>query len=100
MSDPNNRTGKQSERSSVTDSFLLGQPIKETPYLDKMAEEGMLFTDFYSAAPICSPARAALMTGRLPIRNGFYTDNDHAKNAYTPQVITSCFMISMDQIKH
>ena len=32
-------------------------------------------------------ARAALLTGRLPIRNGFYTDNAHARNAYTPQDI-------------
>eukprot|EP00116_Pleurobrachia_bachei_P003385 sb/3463647/ len=62
-----------------------GHHTKETPFLDKMAEEGMLFTDFYSGAPICSPSRAALMTGRLPIRNGFYTSNGHAHNAYTPQ---------------
>lgn len=33
------------------------------------------------------PARAALLTGRLPIRNGFYTTNEHARNAYTPQII-------------
>lgn len=32
-------------------------------------------------------ARAALLTGRLPIRNGFYTDNAHARNGYTPQDI-------------
>ena len=32
-------------------------------------------------------ARAALMTGRLPIRNGFYSTNAHARNAYTPQRI-------------
>ena len=35
----------------------------ETPHLDRMAEEGMRFTDFYSAAPVCTPSRAALMTG-------------------------------------
>uniref|UniRef100_G1U304 Galactosamine (N-acetyl)-6-sulfatase n=1 Tax=Oryctolagus cuniculus TaxID=9986 RepID=G1U304_RABIT len=40
-------------------------------------------------APVPSPppARAALLTGRLPIRNGFYTTNAHARNAYTPQEI-------------
>ncbi|XP_078690387.1 N-acetylgalactosamine-6-sulfatase-like isoform X2 [Branchiostoma floridae x Branchiostoma belcheri] len=69
------------------DLGILGQPEKETPQLDKMAAEGMLLTDFYTANPLCSPSRAALMTGRLPIRNGFYTTNDHARNGYTPQEI-------------
>ena len=52
-----------------------------------MASEGLLYMDFYTANPLCSPSRAALMTGRLPIRNGFYSDNAHARNAYTPQTI-------------
>lgn len=39
-----------------------------TPNLDRMAAEGMQFTDFYSAAPICTPSRAALMTGCYPQR--------------------------------
>ncbi|XP_063690653.1 N-acetylgalactosamine-6-sulfatase-like [Bolinopsis microptera] len=64
-----------------------GNWAKETPNIDKMASEGMLFPSFYSAAPICSPSRAALMTGRLPIRNGFYSTNRHGVNAYTPQTI-------------
>ena len=34
-----------------------------------------------------SSYRAALLTGRLPVRNGFFTTNDHARDAYTPQVI-------------
>ncbi len=42
----------------------------ETPHLDRMAAEGVRFTDFYSVAPICSPARAALLTGRYPRRVG------------------------------
>ena len=40
----------------------------ETPNLDRMAAEGMRFTDFYSAAPSCTPSRAALMTGCYPRR--------------------------------
>ncbi|XP_071172912.1 N-acetylgalactosamine-6-sulfatase-like [Mytilus edulis] len=69
------------------DLGVFGEPNKETPYLDKMAAEGMIFPDFYSANPLCSPSRAALLSGRLPIRNGFYTTNAHARNAYTPQII-------------
>ncbi|XP_051057667.1 N-acetylgalactosamine-6-sulfatase isoform X5 [Phodopus roborovskii] len=69
------------------DLGVYGEPSRETPNLDRMAVEGMLFPNFYSANPLCSPSRAALLTGRLPIRNGFYTSNGHARNAYTPQEI-------------
>jgi arylsulfatase A-like enzyme len=41
-----------------------------TPHLDRLAEEGIRFTSFYAAAPICSPSRAALMTGSYPARVG------------------------------
>lgn len=37
------------------DLGVFGEPNKETPYLDQMAAEGMLFPDFYSANPLCSP---------------------------------------------
>lgn len=62
------------------DLGILGDPAKETPNLDRMAAEGALLTDFYTANPLCSPSRAALLTGRLPIRNGFYTSNNHSRN--------------------
>lgn len=39
-----------------------------TPIIDKMAEEGMKLTSFYVAAPVCTPSRAALMTGCYPKR--------------------------------
>ena len=42
----------------------------ETPRLDQLSEEGLRFTDFYSASAICSPSRAALLTGRYPPRVG------------------------------
>ena len=52
-----------------------------------MASEGLLHTDFYSSAAICSPSRASLLTGRLPVRNGFFQNTYPGRNAYTPQEI-------------
>lgn len=56
------------------DLGCYGHPTIRTPNLDRMAADGMRFTQFYSAAPVCTPSRAALMTGRLPIRSGMYGD--------------------------
>ena len=52
------------------DLGCYGAPAVRTPHLDRMAAEGMRFTDFYSAAEVCTPSRAALLTARYPIRSG------------------------------
>jgi len=52
------------------DLGAYGSTTIRTPNLDRMAAEGMRFTDFYAAAPFCSPSRASLLTGRYPVRAG------------------------------
>jgi arylsulfatase A len=47
--------------------------ISHTPNLDHLAGKGIIFSDFYAAAPNCSPSRAALLTGRIPARTGMYS---------------------------
>ena len=52
------------------DFGCYGNDFHETPHIDHIASRGMRFTQAYSAAPVCSPTRAALMTGLYPARTG------------------------------
>ncbi|MDA1258313.1 MAG: sulfatase [Chloroflexi bacterium] len=53
------------------DLGVYGSKINKTPAIDRMAAEGMRFTDFYMASPVCSPSRGAMMTGCYPPRISF-----------------------------
>lgn len=62
------------------DLGCYGNPIISTPNIDKLAEEGVRMTDCHSGGTVCSPSRAALLTGRNPYRSGFFYI--HGKNTY------------------
>jgi arylsulfatase A-like enzyme len=63
------------------DLGCYGSRVIRTPHLDRLAREGVRLTDAYASAPVCSPTRASLITGRYPQRAGFewvirYTEKD------------------------
>lgn len=51
-----------------TDLGYTGSSFYETPNIDKLASEGTVFTDAYAASPVCSPSRAAILSGKYPAR--------------------------------
>ncbi len=67
------------------DLGCYGHPRIKTPSLDRMAKEGVRFTSFYSGAPICSPSRAALFTGRNPYRVGIRDWIQQDSGIYLPR---------------
>jgi arylsulfatase A len=52
------------------DLGCYGSTFHETPHLDRLAGQGMRFTDAYAACPVCSPTRASILTGKYPARLG------------------------------
>lgn len=73
-SHPENRHPKHSSRPNVIlivaddlgygETGCYGQKIIRTPNIDRLAKEGMRFTDFYAASPVCAPSRCAMLTGK------------------------------------
>lgn len=80
------------------DLGCYGHRVIRTPNLDRLAQEGQRWTNFYAAANVCTPSRAALLTGRWPIRSGMCSDRAlvlyaGAKGGLPPQEITLAEML-------
>ena len=66
------------------DLRIQGNKAVQTPHIDKLAGEGMRFTNAYSAAPVCSPTRAAILTGKSPARLA-YTNHAPDQKRFIPE---------------
>ncbi|MBT3483001.1 MAG: sulfatase, partial [Opitutales bacterium] len=62
------------------DLGCYGSEKNDTPHVDQLAADGMRFTDYYSASPVCTPSRAALLTGGYPGRVSFDVFNGSRKS--------------------
>ena len=66
-----------------------GNKFNETPNIDSLADKGILFKQAYAAAPVCSPYRAALLTGQYPIKTGitdYLRPNDNPLSVKLPSI--------------
>ena len=66
------------------DLAVQGNKLVETPHIDRLATQGMRFTDAYAAAPVCTPTRAAIMTGQSPARLRI-TNHTPDRASFTPK---------------
>lgn len=70
-----------------------GSEICQTPNIDKLAEEGILFTNAYTTCPICTPARASVQTGVFPFKHGMMT-NVYTKGAIVHELADNPQLLS------
>ncbi len=90
LSSPGRRTDKpnvilcMADDQGWGDMAYTGHPVLQTPNFDAMAAEGLRFDRFYAAAPVCTPTRGSVMTGRHPNRYGCFQWG----HAIRPQEIT------------
>ncbi|MGB0582334.1 MAG: sulfatase, partial [Limisphaerales bacterium] len=67
------------------DVQVQGNKLLDTPNIDRLAKQGMRFTDGYAAAPVCTPTRAAMMTGLAPARLGITNHAPGHKAGFKPK---------------
>ena len=66
--DPPNIILVMADDHGYGDTGFTGHPFVQTPNLDAMSQKGIIMNRFYASAPVCSPTRASVMTGRHPFR--------------------------------
>lgn len=81
-----------------TDLGCYGSTFYETPNIDRLAARGVRFTDAYAACPVCSPSRAALLTGKSPARLGMTAHVGDASGAKDGRPLATPW--SLDRLDH
>jgi arylsulfatase A-like enzyme len=66
------------------DTGAYGNSTIESPHIDSLARDGARYTQMYAAAPICTPSRGGLLTGRYPIRLGLTSDDNRLRTFNSP----------------
>ena len=82
-----------SDDQGTIDINIYGAKDLHTPHLDSLARRGTRFTQFYVAAPVCSPSRAALLTGRYPQRAGVPGNVSLGKRGMPAEQVTMAEML-------
>lgn len=77
------------------DLNIYGAKDLHTPHIDALAKRGVRFTQFYAAAPVCSPSRASLITGKYPQRAGLATNASSEKGGMNQMPGTQITMAEM-----
>ena len=65
-----------------------GDSVAVTPYLDKLAEQGVVFTNNFCQYPTCGPSRASMLSGLYPFETGYTSNGGESFNKLLPGVIT------------
>ena len=86
----------------TADLHIAGASDIDTPHLDGLARRGVRFSQFYAAAPVCSPSRAGLLTGRHPIRAGMPSNapSEEGKPGMPGREVTIAEMLKARRIRH
>src|SRR5437868_12405664 len=66
------------------DTGAYGNSTIDSPHIDSLARDGARYTQMYSAAPICTPSRSGLLTGRYPVRLGLTSDDNRFRTFNSP----------------
>jgi len=85
-------------QSTIQDKGQRTRSSSSTPNIDRLANEGMKFTNWNSAAALCSASRSALLTGKYPVRTGTYPGVFHNDAAYglLPEETTLAEILKME----